>query len=211
MDGFWSQAISAGLGSGFAIALIKVSFDAYKLRDDKQRREHNQPHVALCLAVYLEGYAVQCASEVDDHELAMSCDGHAGNYLKRVPDPGPLPEVAFDLLDIEIVDALFDFPQRCQMAQASADSCWDIIREVDDFQKLVGEATIKIGISAMEIARRLRNTYGLKPRDMTFGTWDVDEFFADRTARLAKTEKERRAGEEVETTDLFGNELINPR
>jgi hypothetical protein len=209
MDGFWSQAISAAVGSGFAIALVKVGFAAYKLRDDKQQRERNQPHMALRLAVYLEGYAVKCANEVDDHELAMSCDGHAGNYLKRVPDPGPLPEVAFDLLDIEIVDALSDFPQRCQMAQASADSCWDIIRELDDFQKLVGEATIKMGISAMEIARRLRHTYGLKPRDMTFGTWDVDEFFADRAARLG--EKKRRAEEEAETADLFGNELINPR
>jgi hypothetical protein len=211
MDGFWSQAISAGLGSGFAIALIKVGFDAYKLRNDKQQRERNRPHLALHLAVYLEGYAAQCASEVDDHELAKSCDGHAGNYLMRVPDPGPLPEVAFDLLDIEIVDALLDFPQRCQMAQASADSCWDIIREVDEFQKLVGVATIKMGMSAMEIARRLRNTYGLKPRDMTFGTWDVDEFFADRAARLAKIEKERRGEEEAETADLFGSELINPR
>jgi hypothetical protein len=212
MDSFWSQAISAGLGSGFAIALIKVGFDAYKLRDDGRRREDNRRHLALRLAVYLEGYAVLCASNAADHQLANITGGHPGTELKEVPVPGALPEsTAYELLDPDMLDAVLDFPQRRHMASISALSNWDVTGDEDRFADDLEATTIEMGTLALEIAGRLRAKYALPPRKLSFREWNIATYFAEEAKRLAEVEKKRKAKPENDTADVLGRRSRDTR
>jgi len=41
---------------------------------------------ALKIAVALEGYAINCANNLTDHNLAVSSEGHAGSFMGGVPE-----------------------------------------------------------------------------------------------------------------------------
>jgi len=188
---FLTQFVTVGLGSGFAIVVVGRLLDS---RKEKRRRTDNQRHLALRLAIHFEGYAINCVSMAVDNRTAVESEGHAGRFLSAVPELGSLPESSFyDLLDIDILNAVFDLPQRRLMADDNADFWVNTVGDVDSFRTAIEENTIKMGILAMEIARRLRTAYKLKPRDITFGEWNIDQHFAEEAKRLAELDKRRKA------------------
>jgi hypothetical protein len=198
VESFWLQFVTTGLGSGFALALTKIIFDW-------RQRKRNQRHLVLRLAIYFEGYAVNCASMAVDHRTAVENKGHAGRFLGKVPEPGPLPDSdAYDLLDTEDLDTVLDFAQRRHMAQEDASFWWDTVGDSDCYQTAVEENTIKMGILTLEIARKLRTKYKIKSRNMKFGKWDIDQHLAEERKRLTELEKKRDAWEAEEKAKRAG-------
>jgi hypothetical protein len=76
------------LGSGAAIAIVRLIFDNKK---EKRERAEATKYLAIQLAFQFEGFTLECARGVSDHQTAVDNDGHAGAFLSKVPSPPQLP------------------------------------------------------------------------------------------------------------------------
>jgi hypothetical protein len=70
------------LGSGAAIAIVRLFFDRNK---EKRERAEATKYLAIQLAFQFEGFTMVCAQGVSDHRLAIEHDGHAGRFLGTIP------------------------------------------------------------------------------------------------------------------------------
>src|SRR5690242_16227589 len=77
---FIFNLVTVFLGSGAAIAVAKIGFE---YRKDRQQRADATEYLAFQLAFLLEGYAVECARNATDHDIAKHSDGHAGRLIGR--------------------------------------------------------------------------------------------------------------------------------
>jgi hypothetical protein len=186
---FLFNFLTVFLGSGAAIAVTRFIYD---YRKDRRLRADAAEYLAFQLAFLLEGYAVECAQQASDHDTARQSDGHAGGLISRVPAPASLPESdAYKLLDRSLLNDVLDFPQRCQMANEAAMFWWNVVGDQDCCSEAMEENTILMGGRAVDIATRLRATYKLGSRDLTFGTWNIRNFFAKELKRLEERNREK--------------------
>jgi hypothetical protein len=168
----------------------------YDYRKDRRSRDDAAEYLAFQLAFLFEGYAVECAQQASDHDLARQFDGHAGALIGRVPAVASLPESdAYKLLDRSLLNDVLDFPQRCQMANEAALLWWNVVGDEDCCSEAMEENTLLMGGRAVGIATRLRATYKLGPRDFAFGTWDIRTFFAKELKQLEDRKQERQRQE----------------
>jgi hypothetical protein len=187
---FISNLVTVFLGSGAAIAVAKLIGE---YRKDRRQRADATEYLAFQLAFAFEGYAVECAKKASDHDMAQRSGGHAGDLIDRVPPLPELPESdAYKLLDRPLLNEVLDFPQRCQMANVAAMFWWDVIGDDDCCSQPLEENTIFMGGHAVDIAKKLRVKYNLGDRDLTFGTWNIDDFFAEELKRLEELMLQRR-------------------
>jgi hypothetical protein len=190
---FLSNLVTVFLGSGAAIAVAKIFFEHHR---DRRQRIDAAEYLALQLAFLFEGYAIECADKTNDQRTADDSDGAAGSAIGRVPQLPPLPESdAYKLLDRARLNDVLDFPQRCQMANEAAMFWWDVVGDNDCCRNAMEENTLVMGGRAVDIAKKLRTTYALGSRDLTFGEWNIEEFFSQELTKLAKIEQERRQAE----------------
>jgi hypothetical protein len=164
------------LGSGAAIAIIKLIFD-----NRKERRERSEAtkYLAIQLAFQFEGFAIECAQGVSDHQTAVENDGHAGALLWKVPSPAQLPtSEAYRFMESAILSHVLAFSQQCRMAQLAADFWVDTVGDRDCYQAAVEENTVSMGSEALDIARAIRNASQLGGRALTFAKWNIDDFLA---------------------------------
>jgi hypothetical protein len=183
-----------------SIAITKIVFE---YRRDRRQRIDDTKYLALQLAFLFEGYAIECADKANDQRTADDSDGAAGSAIGRVPQLPPLPESdAYKLLDRARLNEVLDFPQRCQMANEAAMFWWDVVGDHDCCHNAMEENTLLMGGRAVDIAKKLRTTYGLDPRDLTFGKWNIEEFFSKELTKLDKIEQDRRQAEAVRSQRL---------
>jgi hypothetical protein len=162
-------------GSGTGVALTSLGLEQWR---QHRSREEGVRHLALRVAFHLEGYAIECADRIGDHELAS--DGHGGRHLGSVPQPPDFPEsAAFSLMKADVLEDILDFPQRCQMANEETRFVWEAVGDPGSVGTAARENTLKMGERALHVAGRLRREYKLPGRDLTFGKWDVHEWFKE--------------------------------
>jgi hypothetical protein len=172
------------LGSGAAIAIVRLIFDS---RKEKRDRLEAVKYLAIQLAFQFEGFTMECAQGVSDHQTAIQYDGHAGKLLGRVPNPPQLPTSdAYRFLDSEIMNSVFGFSQRCQMAQLAADFWMDVVGEPECYRTAVEENTVSMGADALGISRTIRTKYQLGDRILKFDKWNIDDFIRDEMEKLRK-------------------------
>jgi hypothetical protein len=182
------------LGSGAGVSLTSLGLEQWR---QFRSREDSVRHLSLRLAFHLEGYAIECANKIGDHELATDSDGHAGRYLGSVPQPPALPEsTAFMLIKAELLEAILDFPQRCQMADEETRFVWEVVGDPDSVRTAAQENAVKMGEHALYLAGRIRRECKLPKRDLTFGKWNAHKFFETELKRIQELEASRTKGQE---------------
>lgn len=197
--GFWQTFISVGLGSGFALGVTKFFFDWFK---DWRDRRGKQQFFALRLASTLEGFAIRCARNVSSHQMHAEHDGNVGGPISGIKPPQFPENTPYELIDPSLVDAIFDFPQRCEMAEEAAYFWWDVVGDSDAYSEALEENTIEVGVLALLIARRLRTKYRLQSRNLTFGQWSIDEFF-DSESKAIMDRKKKHDARNAAAAEIF--------
>ncbi len=136
---------------------------------------------ALKASVELEGYAINCADKLANHELAISSAGHAGAFLADVPDIPPL-NIAVGFLrpkKYQVANRLLIFPQEHNQAKQVVLFMWDVTCDPDSCNKEAAMQTAKMGLKAVSLAEDLRNAFKLPDRELVFGTHDIKETLKD--------------------------------
>jgi hypothetical protein len=188
-SGFASSLITAFLGSGFAFTALRLIFDK---RKEARERSEAAKYLAVQIAFQLEGFTIECANGVSDHQTANNHDGHAGMLLSGVPTPPPLPSSeSYRFMEPELLNSVFGFSQRCKLAQLSANFWLDVVGDQDCYQNSVEENTVLMGAESLEIARKIRKSYKLGERALAFGEWNIDEFLRSEMQKV-KQKIERR-------------------
>ena len=200
MDTFISL-LPSFFGSGAAIAIITIAKLCFEESRERKKREEATQYLALLLAIQFEGYAIDCASKASDHKTAIEHEGDVGNVIDRVLQPqAPPVSESYQLLDRVILDAVFGFSQRCQMAQEAAMFWWHVVGDEDCCNSAMEENTIKMGGEALEISESLRSKYKLGDRRLEFGEWEIRSFFK-RELKLLQDKEAKRKQWEAERID----------
>jgi hypothetical protein len=189
----FTSFIVTGLGSGFALGITKFGYDLLR---DRRERKGKQQHLALRLAFYFENFAVGCANRVIAHELHEDHGGQVGRRIGEIPSPGELPvSTAYELIGAELLNEIFDFPQRCQMANDNAYFWWDVVGDDEACSNALKGGTVEVGNLALQISRRVRSAHELSPRKLEFEKWDVEKFFAEQMASINGARRVRDAAD----------------
>jgi len=184
---FGGNVITVMLGSGAAFGILKWHTD-WKTQQNKAK------FLATQLAVQLEGYAIDCSDKISGHITAEDSNEAAGDYITKIVEYPPLPvSDAYQSLERSIADEVLQFPQECQMAERAARFLWEVA-DTDACLENYKDNTIRIGAKAAELAKKIREHYSLPMRKLTFGEWDVYQFFADELKKVVAREK-KYAGE----------------
>lgn len=142
---------------------------------------------ALYAAVALEGYGIQCARAVINHDLVGETDGHAGAPMSQVPEVPELPElrVVGEFLrprKAALASRLLSLPQEALQAQQHVEFWWDVTGEPGETAEVLGRETAKVALSAVELASQLRREFGLPSRALVFGKFDVEHTLSKKTS-----------------------------
>lgn len=187
MDGFWIQLLTVMLGSGASITIAQIIIN---IQRDRKTQLDAAKFLALRITFLLEGYIIATADRISDHKLAIEHDGHVGQLIKSVPQPEALPEhEAYQHFPPELLNLIFDFPQRCRMAGISAMFYWEMIGDAEATDEDMKKHSILMSVEAMEISKKLRAHYKLGPRNLTFGNRDVEKFLKDELQKIEAHEK----------------------
>ncbi|MBR9869142.1 MAG: hypothetical protein GYB20_09495 [Oceanospirillales bacterium] len=142
---------------------------------------------ALSAAITLEGYASACADAATDHFMARDSGGHAGGYIRSLPE-FPEIEVAAGFIKskkAKVADRLMFFPQEVRQADQVAHFLWDATADMDIVHEAAVEQVIYIGLKAIDLASDLRKAFSLPKRELVFGKYDIRETLSKH---LKKTE-----------------------
>ncbi|OLO09171.1 hypothetical protein BTW08_02895 [Salinicola sp. MH3R3-1] len=170
MEQFFSTVITSALVATVAGAAINAWLEN---RKDRQATKFD----ALSAAVSLEGYAITCAENLADHDLAKASDGHAGSFIGRVPDLPDLSVVAGFIKPqkAEIAHRLMVFPQEVRQADQVAAFLWDVAVDVEATRAAAADQAARMGLYASELAKDIRRVFLLPKRDLVVGEFDVNK------------------------------------
>jgi hypothetical protein len=179
----WEILVTTFLGSGASFTLLTLIFDH---RRRQQEREESAGFLALRIAFQLEAYAIACAAVASDHELARDSDQHAGKLTNDIPALAALPKSeAYHLLDKTLVHAVFEFPQRRDIARQAADIYLEGAADPDSYSEALQKSTVQLGAEAISVAKRLRRCHGQPERSLSWGNgFELAAFFAEIQGRL---------------------------
>jgi len=151
------------LGGGLFSALVSKLVELFL---ERKKQKEGVKYLALQLAFLFEGYAIDCASKISDHQMYTDSHGAAGGTMAKIPEPPRLPESSsYEFLKSEMLNRVFAFPQICKIAQDTVTFVGDVQGE-DEFWEAVEEEAIKIVSEALDIGRELRRNYGLIERQL---------------------------------------------
>lgn len=170
MEQFLSTVVTSALVATIAGAAINAWLE-------NRKSKHAARFDALSAAVSLEGYAITCANELSNHELAMSSGGHAGSSIGNVPELPQLSVVAGFLKPkrAEVADRLMTFPQEVRQASQLAGFMWDVTADEDVVREAAATQSAKMGLRALELAKDLRKVFRLPPRQVLVGKFNVEK------------------------------------
>ncbi len=185
---FGSNLITVMLGSGAAFGILNWF-------SERQKRTEEVEFLATRLAVQLEGYAIECADKVSDHDTATDSDNTAGAVIGKIPEFPPLPESeSYRLLKRDLLDEMLQFPQLRFMAENAAIFWWNVVGDPDSCRVAYRDNTISMGERAAGLAKRLREKYSLPKRTLIYGEWDICKFFNEELAKIQKREERVETG-----------------
>lgn len=180
---FAGQVVTVMLGSGAAFAFLNW-------RTERRRRIDDVEFLATTLAVQFEGYAIDCADKVSDHQLATDSDGCAGKLIGKIPDFNLVTQhEGYRLLDRAVLDEILQFPQERLLAERAAIFWWDVVGDPDCCNNAYRDNTVKVAHHALMLATKLRSRYKLPKRSMAYGEWDIREFLAKEVQKLSDETK----------------------
>jgi len=168
MQNFLSTVITSSLVGTFTGAAINAFLEQRKAKQTSKIE-------ALTIAISLEGYAITCAEKVEDHELAISSDGHTGLLLASLPSLPGLSVVAGFLRPGKesIANRIMTFPQEVRQADQSVSFWWDVVGDEDSMRRAAVYKVAQIGLQSLNLAYDIRTEFNLPVRDLIFGEFDV--------------------------------------
>ncbi len=163
----WMQLINVVLGSGAVFAIGTAIRDFTVAR---RRRRESVRHLAVRLSLLFEAYALSCLHSLSDDAIYSNSEGHAGQPLGGIPALTELPSSdAYQLLSVEDLHDVMEFPQRVLAGQNAADFWWDTVGDQECQHNAVRKGTLKLARRAEQIASRLRRSHGLGARLVELG------------------------------------------
>ena len=181
----WFTITTIVLGSSFLGAVL-TNLAGWAIRRAERFRQAN--YLGLHLAYVFESFAYTCLSAVEDHDTAESSDGHAGGYIKKIPEFPRLPDFDYRDFDLSILDKVFDFPQQVSFANLLFEF------EVLDGEDAVEEgykSSLKLAQDSLSIADRIRSRYKLTKRALEFGDYSVRQRLKEKATRVKKRQAEK--------------------
>ena len=152
-----------------------------------RKSKQNARYDALAAAVALEGYAIECATAVINHDLVGESDGHAGAPMSKIPNVPELPKITVvaEFLRPDkaaLASQLLSLPQLVLQAQQHVEFLWDVTGEPEIAAETLGKEAAKVALGALGLAKGLRKEFALPSRDLTFGTFDVEKTLKDKAS-----------------------------
>jgi len=165
----WLTIITIVLGSSVLSTVMIILINWFS---QKRERSRYNSFIALTLSHSYEKYAHSCLDIVNDGELYWSSGGQAGNPMGTPPKPFELPAENFREFDINLLDNIFEFPQKVSFATDEV----AFIASVSDEEDARGAScknTIELASIAISLADQLRKKYSLPKRKLKFGKYDL--------------------------------------
>lgn len=156
--GEWKELLGFSVTAGIVTWLLNLIATTVK---DRFARRDQARYLALCTALTLERFALDCASAISDAGDWNGSQGCVGAPL------GVLPELKFTegadwkLLDTELVEEILSLPNQIAIANANIDFCYSNAVEGDVVTEGEEQAGL-CGYRAVLIANRLRKIYKLR-------------------------------------------------
>lgn len=112
------------------------------------------------LARLFEGYALEYADRVLNHEMATRSDGYIGEALDGLPVMQTLPrDDAYRFMSSESLREVFGFEQEIVIARKSIEVAWDALDGEDTMSEEVSQVKGS-GKRALNIAKLIRTKGG---------------------------------------------------
>jgi hypothetical protein len=165
----WPTIITIVLGSSVLGTAMTIMINWYS--QIRERGRYNS-FLALTLSHAFEKYAHSCLDIVSDDELYRSSGGHAGNPIGTPPKPFDLPAENFRDFDINLLDSIFEFPQKVSFATDEVVFIASVV-DADEAHDTSFKNTVELANHAISLADRLRNKYNLHQRVLRFGEFDL--------------------------------------
>jgi|GEM_PF-2956732 len=151
-----------------------------------RKSRQNARYDALSAAVALEGYAIECATAVINHDLVGESGGHAGAPMSKVPDVPELPNITVVVEFLRpgkaaLASQMLSFPQLAFQAQQHVEFIWDVTGEPSEAAETLGKESAKVALRAVELAKELRKEFTLPSRELAFGKFDVEKTLKEKT------------------------------
>jgi len=131
---------------------------------------------ALVASVSLEGYAMECASKIADHQTVKSSKGLGGSLLASTPVFPEITMVASFLKrkKLALANQLAYFPQEVQQARQEISFWWNEYHDAESTGAV--RLTACLGLNALILAGRMRRTFRLPERTLRMGEQSVQQF-----------------------------------
>lgn len=167
-----SSLLVTVLSSAITATIVSKCIDIF---NEGLKNKISAKYDALTTAVLLEGYAISCADNICDHELAQESHDRAGKTIGSLP---AFPNLNVSVRFVQkkkaaIADKLLVLPQLIEQEKQEAAFLWDVSGDPDAVRTTSKFSHAKIGLECLSLAAELRKLYGLQPRKMKIGEYDV--------------------------------------
>lgn len=161
MDMFSTTVISA------VVAAVVGPFVSEWLR--WRRDKSSEKLDALKASVLLEGYALECASKVAEHQTFKSSKGLGGSLLGSTPDFPKINVVASFLKPkkLHLADQVAFFPQEVEQVRQEIAFWWNEYHDKESTG--ASRETACLGLKALDLANRMRQAFRLPERELKMG------------------------------------------
>lgn len=184
MDSIWEAVLASSVVS----TLLSTLISGYTVSKSEKRQKNV---AAQMLARALEGYAKECAAEIEATDVAVSEAERQLSYDPLSKRDVPTPNFDFtglDRLDASWRDRIAAFPDTVTAEKRSLAAQW-LHEDQFDFMSLLQEAEAKLGQAAINLAIEIRNAHGLPTEHAAQECSDAQNIFA-------KVEEQKRQCEE---------------
>lgn len=151
---------------------------------------------ALYAALFFEQYAGWCSRWLSEKEVYEGSDGHQGNDHGMMPELPPFPsEIEWKKLGLAFTEDSFSFRVEVNAADIN-------IRYLAEFDPPDGgdfelrNELVKLGLSALDIAQRLRSSAKLKAPHHPYPEYTIQRHLAERRDALEEIKRTARSARE---------------
>lgn len=163
----------------------------FQRRKDKKDAEY----LSILVSCELERYAARCAEVVGDDGLCEGRPDENGYSSIQVVTPkfeSHTFSVEWKSLPALLMYEVLDFPYKAELAARSVTAAFEYAATPPDYSEGFEERQLQyacLGLTALELARKLRDYVGLPPRDI--GGWNPAEYMERHKADIESLRKER--------------------
>jgi hypothetical protein len=144
---------------------------------DRTRENRVRDFDVMTLCVFLQSYALDCASAVSSCLEWHASKGLSGRLTARIPKLGPFPQAAYSKLDIQLMRKVLDFPVEVEY-QISGQAFW-AAHDLESMAQEIARRSAKLGLKAHELSTALRLHYKLPQSSANLDQWDYVKLMQD--------------------------------